>query len=171
MNMHKFTVKRSLREVADSTIWYVIFVALLISAIFLLDVTAFGVVVIGAMVLWMTMSMFSSVLFRVVVDHSAIEVRTKYGRKYQISCKEIEEIVCTMEQTTYQGVKFYITVAASKEQFSIMGRMQEFDTFAGYLLDKLSAGEIKASAATEKCIEDLEYYRQGVLAKKKTSNK
>lgn len=166
MTTPKFSIRLSAGNAAVLYACGMIFILLPAAAMLLLELTAsMRFLCCGCIVLTLTMLVMATIA-RYDVEGSVIRVRTGLGRVYQVSCEEIAFISCNQTHSARHGTRFSITVATEQKHFTVGGRLNGFSVFAGYLLDKLDQGVIKASAVSEACRSELRRYQKEFQPKK-----
>ena len=97
------------------------------------------------------------------VDGRLISVRTKYGRRYQFSCREINKIACFTDHNPKHGVSHDICMKVDMEgkqvDTYVFSSMKGFSTMAAYLLEMHERGEIKEEAISKNCKKMLTKYK------------
>ena len=104
-----------------------------------------------------------SVLFRVKVKNSTINVRTRLGRKYNFNCSEIEKVTCSDLWGGKNGPNRSITLITKLHKLDIKHHMNGFKKMAGYILEKYENGEIKETAVSKGCKRKLGQFRDGTV--------
>lgn len=146
----------------------IFFILLLVASVFLLHLKGGMQFLCYSSVVLILAVLVTSTIARYDVEGSVIKVRTGFGRVYQVSCEEIESIICNETHSSRHGTRYAITVATKQTYFSVGNRLLGFSEFAEYLLVKLDNGEIKESAVSEECRKELQRYQQGIWSQKKS---
>lgn len=144
-----------------------IFEFLLVILIIYTDLDIISIIfAVGLLILGVS-AVFSAVMFDVDVDGTIVKVRNRRGQKYEFSCSDIEEVICTQENSVKYGPSFSMTVITKSHELSMVYTMIGFQDMAGYLLEKYESGEIRHKAISEGCKRKLRQYRNGDIYKKK----
>lgn len=97
------------------------------------------------------------------VDGRLIRVRTKFGRKYHFSCREINKIACFTDHNPKHGVSHDICMKVDMDgkqvDTYVFSSMKGFSTMAAYLLEMHERGEIKEEAISKSCKKMLTKYK------------
>ncbi|HHX57529.1 MAG TPA: hypothetical protein GX710_05880 [Clostridiales bacterium] len=103
----------------------------------------------------------ATVLFYVKVDESNIEVRMVFSRKFEFNCSDIEKVECHKDY--YKGrAKVYVRILTKSQELDLDQTMDNFQIMAGYILEKLEAGEIKQTSVSDICKRKLVKRKNGV---------
>lgn len=120
----------------------------------------FGVVIYGIYTLAVFVAL-ATVLFYVKVDESNIEVRMVFSRKFEFNCSDIEKVECHKDY--YKGrAKVYVRILTKSQELDLDQTMDNFQIMAGYILEKLEAGEIKQTSVSDICKRKLVKRKNGV---------
>lgn len=101
----------------------------------------------------------STLLFYIKVDCSNINVRTRFGRKYEFNTSDIEKVICSKRSSVKYGPLFYITIIAKSEELCMECGMVGFNKMAGYILEEYENGKINKRAISENCKKELYRYK------------
>jgi len=112
-----------------------------------------------------------TLLFYVKVEESVIRVRNIFGRKYEFSCEDIEEVVCTKSKSVGAGPILHIELLTQNGTVQVEGKMAGFQQMAEYLLKKYENGEIKQTAIGVKDLNALDQFSTRRFYSKKRRNK
>ena len=112
----------------------------------------------------------ASFLFRIQVNNTRFSVTTRMGKKFTFTCNDIHKITCEKRDSVKYGPSFFIHILAQENEVIAEGTMDGFSQLAGYLLTKLSTGEIPDSAASGSSRNELRRYANGEIFPKKTKN-
>lgn len=100
------------------------------------------------------------IMFYVKVEGSLIKVRTRFGRKYQFNCGDIDKVACYSDYQAKGGPSHDIRLEVSSiKDVYVTSGMTGFQTMAGYILEKYETGEIKQEAISKNCKKMLTKYK------------
>ena len=120
---------------------------------------------ITAIVLFFTICLLVmvSMLFHVKVKNSTINVRTRFGRKFNFNCSDINKVTCSDLWGGKNGPNRSITLITKSHKLDIKHNMNGFKKMAGYILEKHVNGEIKETAVSTGCKRKLTQFREGTV--------
>lgn len=133
-------------------------------------IVGYPVQCIGMTAVVLLLGLFASLstgLLCIQVNGTTISVRTSFGKRYEMRCEDISKVVCTQRDSVKYGQLFYLTVATPQREFTLDGHMTGFDTMAGYILAQLENGNIKQTAVSKSCEEQLQKYQKGIFKRKR----
>ena len=111
----------------------------------------------------MLICIITSALSYVQVEGRLIKVRTKFGRKYQFSCRDIDRIACYSDYQAKGGpthdLRMEVIMNGRRVDTYVYYEMKGFQTMAAYLLDMYARGEIKEEAISKSCKKMLTRYK------------
>ncbi len=101
--------------------------------------------------------LFPTSVFYVKANGSDIKLRTRLGRKYELSVTDIEKVTCSK---TYgkNKISSNIDIKIKQKNISVGSEMIGFGKIAEYLLEKYESGEINARAMSVNCCQELHRY-------------
>ena len=107
--------------------------------------------------------MITRFLSYVKVEGRLIKVRTKFGRKYQFSCREIDKVACFSDYQAKGGpahdLRMEVSLNGKRVDTYVFSSMKGFSTMAGYLIEMHERGEIKEEAISKSCKKMLTRYK------------
>lgn len=103
------------------------------------------------------------IMFYVKIEGSIIKARTRFGKKYQFNCREIDRVSCYSDYQRKGGpfhdINMKVNLMGKDVNIYAQSDMTNFSTMAAYILDKYERGEIKQEAISKNCKKMLTRYK------------